>query len=164
MNYLSREFYEQTYRSAVLRNLSIEALQASRGLAAGQQPSDEAIGVLMNIDASLTTLGITPGMHAIPKDAPDRQRRKAEMAADPVIASEWIAGQLRDKLIGSLSFSDGGATALAEHDMLDNPANTLHFVEINRLGPKQQAFLRNWELLGALSGLLDEQAGVSQLS
>lgn len=160
----TREFYEQDQRATLLRNICLRALDACGDMLATEDENPDALAVLLDTNSQLVDMGIVPNMHVIPPDEPDRDAYRHRMANDPVVASEWIAGQVRESLIGTNGLTDSGSLkTLTEHDELLGEGESVSLVESRNMSPKAQRFVVDLGLTGVLQGFLDYEAGPSEL-
>jgi len=159
----TREFFERDPRSAQLRNICLVALDASDMILQDPDQRDVAFGALLDANRDLQDLGIAPNMHTIESGDPGGDVKRERMANDPVMAAEWLAGQVRDALERSSGFTDGNGAAFAEHDQLEGAGGNMGLVKLDEVGPKSRAFMANIAFVGAVRGFLDYEAGPSDL-
>jgi hypothetical protein len=157
----NKKFFESDPRAALVRNITLEALNAARGVFNSGGQDRLAQDELIEANSRLTEIGITPNMHTIDRSDPSTvARQKAELMANPVQASEWLAGQVRDLVIqtGALSTAGGLEAKLSEHDELSGEVPGAALLRGDRL-----SIARDIGMVGILSSMVDYDAGPSDL-
>lgn len=156
----NKEFFESTPRSALIRNLCIEAIRAARGLIDTDGEDVDAADELIEANRQLAEIGITPNMHTITDSDPEKaERKRTQLKTDPIIASEWLAGQMRNLIIETNAFSNatGLSAKISEHDEL---VGEIPGVALLKEG--QASILRDIGMVGMLSSMIDFDAGPSE--
>lgn len=158
----TRDFFEQNPRSILLRNICIGALDASEVALASEGQDQDALAELLDANRQLHDLGIDPNIHRIDRDDPEKAAKQQQMANDPVLAMEWIAGQVRNALVETGGFSySGSPEAVVEHDELDGAGGNACLVDLQVVGPKTRQFMSDLALIGIVRDLIDYHAGPS---
>lgn len=158
---LDKAFFETNPRSALLRNICLGALDASRKAISTEGEDELAFTELLEANRQLAELGIEPGMHNIPSDDPDSAAKQSRMVSDPVIASEWLSGQMRNLIINTTGFIETTCSltaSLEEHDELIGSVEGVYMV-----GPSQADKARDIGIIGMLSSMIDYDASPSAL-
>lgn len=153
-----KAFFETNDRAYRLRNLCIEAIDASRAIINGDEDG-AALQRLLDTNAQLTGLGITPGMHTIAESDQESEDKQIALVTDPLIAAEWLSGQIRNLIISSTGLTEtavGLLGQLQEHDELLGEGSGVYVV-----GPAVADKARDIGMIGMLSSMIDYDAGPS---
>lgn len=159
---LDKKFFESEPRSALIRNSCLGALQAAQKMIDSDGQDKLAEAELMEANRHLTELGIKPGMHVITATDPETTtKERMKIKTDPLIAVEYLAGQLRNLIIdtGVMGSTDGLAAQLSEHDELVGEIPGLAIIRGGRL-----SVACDIGIVGMLSSMIDYDAGPSELA
>lgn len=151
-----KEFFESMPRSTLIRNLCIEALSAAQSMISSDGQDKQAEAELVEANRHLAELGVVPNMHTITATDPEIvTREQAKLKADPILASEWVAGQVRELVIESRAMKSTNVLSvqLSEHDELVGEVPGLAMVRGNRL-----SVIRDIAMVGMLSSMIDYDA------
>lgn len=111
---MTRDFFEQSPRAARVRNVCVLGLNAARIALQTEGRDSLSQTMLKKADAALDRLGITPAMHTVPSDDPDRDTKLDLIESDPTLSAEWVAGQLRDTIRETQMFQRRGNLVTVE--------------------------------------------------
>lgn len=159
----TKESFEADPRSIALRNICLQSINAAEAAVIRQGDDAEVIKQIMDLNRELYQMGIRPEMHVIGREDPDADEKRQRLKEDPVMLSEWVAGQVMTSLEVSATATPVDPANFSEHDMLDGGGGSKTLVEVDRLPANVQEFMVNYALIGSLKGFLDYAAGPTEL-
>jgi|ERR1039458_5620609 hypothetical protein len=155
----TKEYFERNDRAKILRNLCWRAVNvAENGV---DNNPDAQLAEILDIDAQLQDLGIEPDMHSIIRSDPDAEERRREMKTDPVLTSEWIAGQARMAIERQAEHGDIEQADVAEHDLLQGESPH-PLIELRTISPRLRKAAITMNTFSAVGRFIDYLAGPSE--
>lgn len=156
-----KAFFEQNPRSLDLRNKCLQGTRVCDHILTVGKDS-QLVGELMDVNAGLVKLGITPNMHVADRQDTDRAQKLQKIRHDPVTQVEWVAGQLVAVMGDILTGQDIDTHVLAEHDELHSPHDSgLFIIDTPATAPSVQDWLLQRGIIGMLNSYIDAEAGPS---
>jgi len=132
------EFYNGHPRSKQIRAICLEALEVAQHVLDHRDTSE--LGRLLDCNRQLTQLKVIPLMHTIEDGDPETDIKKLQLACDPVLAAEYVAGQIQFLLQESQALVDPPHPSLfLEHSESLGPGGPL-FMEASTANPKVTDF------------------------
>ncbi len=161
MSTIDRKFFESTPRSALLRNTCLDSLDAYEAVLNG---NETGIGALLDSSRRLRELGIVARMHTITAQGREFQEHQRRLTSDPVMAVEWVSGQLLNFLDKADSLAPPNEAILAEHDQLVGEHPGAVMTEQSSVSPRVADYEAQLGFIGLANSMLDSQAGRTELS
>ena len=156
----TRAFYEQDRRAALLRNLCLAAVDAAVDLIRSEQDRPDNLATLFWTNRMLGSLGVAPDMHMIEYDDPDRPAKEQHMATNPIVAAEFLGGQVLSS-VGDIRAGAEHTKPVSFRGQWGDAAPT-YDVRFGAVGPDTAQLLKDVEVLGGMWHFLDPTAGPTQ--
>ena len=155
MNKPNKAFFESNPRAQQLRALCLGSTAALEAMERGDK---QAFGQLLDCVQELRLMGVEQSMHVITtKDKDEAARQRVAMCASPVVATEWVGGQLLNFLDNADLLRGVDPAVTQEHDELLGQIEGATVVA-NDANPDLTAFVGRFGFYGTINTLLDAEA------